>query len=198
MVKKSRNKRSNNKGSALLYVMFMLIIVTIILSGALYASYRNAVVTNDYSSSEQDFIKCDSALEALRGQLAARLTGKTVSEFNQYVNNKSNGFGKETVVSSEYTLYYKQLLPEEYYELFVVEPENDTMKIFLDTSELQVDAVVEYGSVRIITSLNAVIDASGKIGDIRLMNYRIESVFSVPPPIAETAQTPEQTEGGNE
>lgn len=70
-------KSKNNKGSALYYVMIMLIIVTLILSGTLYASYRNALITHNYSSGEEDYFKCDSALEALRGQLAARLDGKS-------------------------------------------------------------------------------------------------------------------------
>ena len=70
---KSINK--NNKGSALYYVMIMLIVVTLILSATLYASYKNALLTDNYSSNEDDYNKCDSALEALRGQLAVRLVG---------------------------------------------------------------------------------------------------------------------------
>ncbi len=74
-----RMNSKSNKGSALYYVMIMLIIVTLILSATLYASYRNALITHNYSSSEEDYFKCDSALEALRGQLAARLVGQNYS-----------------------------------------------------------------------------------------------------------------------
>lgn len=71
-----RNKNTGNKGSALYYVLIAIIVVTLILSGTLYASYRNALITHNYSNSEEDYFKCEGALEALRGQLSARLVGE--------------------------------------------------------------------------------------------------------------------------
>ena len=99
MVKKHPVIKNTNKGSALYYVMVMLIVVTLILSGALYATYRNALVTNNYSSAEEDYFKCDAALEALRGQLAASLVGKNYP-----------GVEKMTGVTQDYLFVFKDVL----------------------------------------------------------------------------------------
>ena len=108
MVKKPRNKKPNNKGSALFYVMLMLMVVTIILSGALYASYRNALVTNNYSSSESDYVACDSALEALRGQLAARLVGDGSTSYK--------GINTMTGANVDSTFIFKDDVADGYYD----------------------------------------------------------------------------------
>lgn len=187
MVKKPRNKKPNNKGSALFYVMLMLMVVTIILSGALYASYRNALVTNNYSSSESDYVACDSALEALRGQLAARLDGKNTSDFNEWILYGKNGFGKETVLNGRYTFYYTNVLPEEFADLIVAE---QTLEVIMNTNDLTISVTAKYGQVSINTDIVIPIAADGKFGEVQFQNYKITSVIP--------EQTPDNPEEGGE
>lgn len=101
-------KNKNNKGNALYYVMIMLIIVTLILSATLYASYRNALITHNYSSGEEDYFKCDSALEALRGQLAARLVGEKYPGITGMIGNDATAdiFIFKSAAKNNSTVYY--------------------------------------------------------------------------------------------
>lgn len=209
---------NSNKGSALYYVMVMLIIVTLILSGTLYASYRNAVMTTNYSNSEKDFIKCDSALEALRGQISARLDGKEYPGLASMTGGNTNA--ELNIFKFAENNYFLSIEPDnQYYSIkgcigdlnndgelefsgqniggFIVEQVDikDANNNWVDTCLIIKNVTVEYKTVRVTADIviNILPDSNdfskGSFENVVFQNYK---VYNVSP----ETETPDQG-GGN-
>ena len=69
---------SSNKGNATYYVLAVIMIITIMVSGLLTVSLRSSIVSMNYANDIESYNKCDSALQKIKGQLKVALVGETV------------------------------------------------------------------------------------------------------------------------
>lgn len=70
---------SSNKGNATYYVLAVIMIITIMVSGLLTVSLRSSIVSMNYANDIESYNKCDSVLQKIKGELSAALVGETVT-----------------------------------------------------------------------------------------------------------------------
>lgn len=79
-MKKIRKFFSSNKGNATYYVMVIIIVITIMVSGLLAVSLRSSVVSTNYVSDIESYNKCESVLQKIKGELKVALVGERIKD----------------------------------------------------------------------------------------------------------------------
>ncbi len=88
-MKKLRKLFSSNKGNATYYVMVVIMVITIMVSGLLAVSLRSSVVSTNYTTDIESYNKCDSVLQKIKGELRVALVEKTVVGSDSLVDTGS-------------------------------------------------------------------------------------------------------------
>lgn len=102
-------KISSNKGNATYYVMAVIMVITIMVSGLLYVSLRSSIVTSNYTNDISDYNECESALMKIKGELKATLVGESIISLDQDIEVQNwckDGRGKKYFAVGLNTLSY--------------------------------------------------------------------------------------------
>lgn len=200
-MKKMNFKRafSSNKGNATYYVMVVIMIITIMVSGLLAVSLRSSVVSTSYISDIESYNKCDAALQKIKGQLKIALVGLKVDSASSLGPSSSMElFAPVLDVSSHYypvangSLCVNAILNDNSVAvnqtIIVGETLANSEKGFLvdesqvlaDTNRclLIKDVTAMDGSVSVKTDIKIIIDKNddNKVTDVVFENYKVLTV----------------------
>ncbi|MBE6543071.1 MAG: hypothetical protein E7675_01590 [Ruminococcaceae bacterium] len=198
-MKKLRKLFSSNKGNATYYVMVVIMVITIMVSGLLAVSLRSSVVSTNYKTDIESYNKCDSALQKIKGELKIALVGLKVESASSLGPSSSMElFAPVLDISSHYypiangSLCVNAILndPSVAVNQTIIVGETlanseqgflvDESQVLADTNRylLIKDVTAQDGSIAVKTDIKIIIDKNddNKVTDVVFENYKIISV----------------------
>ena len=198
-MKKLRKLFSSNKGNATYYVMVVIMVITIMVSGLLAVSLRSSIVSTNYTTDIESYNKCDSALQKIKGELKIALVGLKVESASSLGPSSSMElFAPVLDISSHYypiangSLCVNAILndPSVAVNQTIIVGETlanseqgflvDESQVLADTNRylLIKDVTAQDGSIAVKTDIKIIIDKNdeNKVTDVVFENYKIISV----------------------
>ena len=176
----------SNKGSAIYYVMIVLILITLILSGVIYTSMRTATIANNRMNENVGYVECDAALNKIIGTLRACFLDNTLelptgmehddllfskigvdASGYYYPINGSKDFRIEKIFSGSEMIIKGNIMENGEYGFEV-----DIVEVSGKSTYIIKDVVAQKGSVEVSTDIVLTLQ-SGIVTSITFDNYRV-------------------------